>query len=121
MQTRWGRGGPPTLKGGSKIGIASPPGVWRSGAEAGSSIVRPSIEAVERLQGFRAGRTSHVAREGERWKLVGNAVTVPVANWVGERLVNLDRQRTSRGGRFQLALNGRQPPRVWVDNPRWGR
>jgi DNA (cytosine-5)-methyltransferase 1 len=82
----WGEGVTPTLKGGSRVGIASPPAVWRVGEMAGHAIVRPSVEAGERLQGFRAGWTSHVAKEGVRWKLVGNAVTVPVANWIGSRL-----------------------------------
>jgi len=83
----WGPGVTPTLKGGSSVGIASPPGVWVKDAEPGLSIVRPTIEAGERLQGFRAGWTRHVEREGVRWKLVGNAVTVPVAAWIGRRLI----------------------------------
>lgn len=82
----WGDGVTPTLKGGSKIGIASPPGVWRVGAEVGQAIARPSIRTGERLQGFRAGWTDLGAREGVRWKMVGNAVSVPVATWIGERL-----------------------------------
>lgn len=82
----WGDGVTPTLKGGSKIGIASPPGVWRVAAEAGQAIARPSIRAGERLQGFRAGWTELGARDGVRWKMVGNAVSVPVATWIGKRL-----------------------------------
>lgn len=84
----WGHGVVPTLKGGSKLGVASPPAVWRPSHDIGSQIVRPTIEAGERLQGFRAGWTDHVAREGHRWKLVGNAVSVPVAAWVASQLVN---------------------------------
>lgn len=83
----WGDGVTPTLKGGSKIGIASPPGVWRVGADPGRAIARPSIRAGERLQGFRAGWTDLGARDGARWKMVGNAVSVPVAAWIGRRLV----------------------------------
>lgn len=83
----WGHGVTPTLKGGSGVGIASPPGVWRPGQPTGEAIVRPTIAAGERLQGFRAGWTTDVPRLGERWKLVGNAVTVPVAEWIGGRLV----------------------------------
>ena len=83
----WGNGVTPTLKGGSGRGIASPPAVWRVGEAPGQAIARPSIDVGERLQGFRAGWTSNVPREGERWKLVGNAVTVPVASWIGSRLV----------------------------------
>lgn len=82
----WGPGVTPTLRGGSSVGIASPPGVWIKGQVPGLSIVRPTIEAGERLQGFRAGWTSRAGREGVRWKLVGNAVTVPVAAWIGRRL-----------------------------------
>src|SRR5690606_4636679 len=44
----------------------------------------------ERLQGFPADWTQPaetVARKSVRWKLVGNAITVDVANWIGLRLV----------------------------------
>ncbi|WP_232064704.1 DNA cytosine methyltransferase [Mycobacterium cookii] len=84
----WGEGVTPTLKGGSKLGIASPPGVWLHERSVGDAIVKPSIAAGERLQGFPSGWTDAVNREGERWKLVGNAVTVPVAEWIGSRLVD---------------------------------
>jgi len=83
----WGEGVTPTLKGGSKLGIASPPGVWIPAAETGKAICRPSIRAGERLQGFSAGWTEGAGKLGERWKMVGNAVTVPVAEWIGRRLV----------------------------------
>ncbi len=75
----------PTLKGGSTIGIASPPAIWLPDG----SIVKPDIRDGERLQGFPVDWTSpalKVARPGLRWKLVGNAVTVDVATWIGTRL-----------------------------------
>jgi DNA (cytosine-5)-methyltransferase 1 len=54
------------------------------------SIVVPDIRDAERLQGFPADWTLPVidagGRKGMRWKLVGNAVSVPLATWVGERL-----------------------------------
>ena len=84
----WGDGVTPTLKGGSRLGIASPPGVWLRERRDGEAIARPSIHAGERLQGFPSGWTDAVGREGVRWKLVGNAVTVPVAKWIGDRLAN---------------------------------
>lgn len=84
----WGKGVMPTLKGGSKWGIASPPGVWLPDQTDGEAIARPSIRAGERLQGFPSGWTEAAGREGIRWKLAGNAVTVPVAKWIGARLVN---------------------------------
>lgn len=86
----WGDGVTPTLKGGSKLGISSPPGIWLYGRPDGTAITRPSIEAGERLQGFPSGWTVDAGPEGLRWKLVGNAVTVSVANWIGQRLVNPD-------------------------------
>lgn len=107
----WGHGITPTLKGGSARGIASPPAVWRVGETAGRAIARPSIEVGERLQGFRAGWTSNVAKEGERWKLVGNAVTVPVASWIGSRLkdpgtpVDVPRQPLKVGARWPTAAS----------------
>lgn len=79
----------PTLKGGSAIGIPSPPAIWIPGS---GSIVTPDLRDAERLQGFPPEWTSPAAsvsgvRRGDRWKLVGNAVSVPVARWIGERLL----------------------------------
>lgn len=105
----WGAGVTPTLKGGSKLGIASPPAVWRVGQEVGEAIARPSIEAGERLQGFRSGWTNGVAKQGVRWKMVGNAVSVPVSEWIGRGLhcpkspVDVARRPLSAGGRWPSA------------------
>ena len=50
-----------------------------------------------------------------RWKLVGNAVTVPVAKWIGNRLIDpgspVDVERWDFDGR--VAGRGRQP--LWGD------
>ena len=75
----------PTLKGGSSLGIPSPPAILLDTGE----IVTPSIRDAERLQGFPTDWTKpaeEVTRKGQRWKLVGNAVSVPVAEWIGRRL-----------------------------------
>jgi len=76
----------PTLKGGSSIGIPSPPAIVLPSGR----IVTPNIRDAERLQGFEADWTlparEATRREGHRWKLVGNAVTVDVAEWIGFRL-----------------------------------
>jgi DNA (cytosine-5)-methyltransferase 1 len=81
----WAEDGIPTLKGGSTIGIPSPPAiVLPSGC-----IVKPDIRDAERMQGFEPDWTlpaARVVKKGQRWKLVGNAVTVDVAHWIGERL-----------------------------------
>ncbi|MEW6319512.1 MAG: DNA (cytosine-5-)-methyltransferase [Acidobacteriota bacterium] len=84
----WAVDAVPTLKGGSTIGIPSPPAVWNP---KDGSICTPDIRDAERLQGFPADWTLPAwevegVRKGHRWKLVGNAVSVPVARWVGERL-----------------------------------
>lgn len=83
----WAPNAVPTLKGGSSLGIPSSPAVWLPSASVGEAIVKPHIRTAERLQGFPAGWTSDVEREGHRWKLVGNAVTVNVAEWIGRRLM----------------------------------
>jgi DNA (cytosine-5)-methyltransferase 1 len=55
------------------------------------AIVTPGVRDVERLQGFPPDWTlpavlGRKTKEGARWKLVGNAVSVPVAEWLGRRL-----------------------------------
>jgi DNA (cytosine-5)-methyltransferase 1 len=105
----WGDGVTPTLKGGSKLGIASPPAIWRKGAEAGQAISKPSVRVGERLQGFRAGWTDLGAKDGVRWKMVGNAVSVPVARWIGRGLiepretVDASRRKLNPGERWTAA------------------
>ena len=82
----WAVDGVPTLKNGSTIGIASPPAVLLPDG----SLIKPSVEDGERLQGFESGWTrpaESVAKRSIRWSLVGSAVSVPVAEWVGRRLV----------------------------------
>ncbi len=81
----WAVDAVPTLKGGSAVGIPSPPAVILPSGR----IVTPNIRDAERMQGFAAGWTEpaeKVVRKGNRWKLVGNAVTVDVAAWIGRRL-----------------------------------
>jgi len=86
----WARDGVPTLKGGSTVGIPSPPAVWIRDAPTGHQIVTPTIEDAEALQGFPRGWTAPAQpdgkRNGPRWKLVGNAVTVGVSRWLGSRI-----------------------------------
>jgi DNA (cytosine-5)-methyltransferase 1 len=82
----WGPDCVPTLKNGSTIGIPSPPAILLTNGE----IVTPDIRDAERLQGLPPDWTEPaqaVARPSLRWSLVGNAVTVPVSEWIGRRLV----------------------------------
>lgn len=81
----WANDAVPTLKGGSTIGIPSPPAILLPDGE----IVKPDIRDAERMQGFSVNWTKpaeRVVKPGFRWKLVGNAVSVDVAAWVGRRL-----------------------------------
>lgn len=81
----WAIDAVPTLKGGSTVGIPSPPALWMPDGR----FVTPDLRDAERMQGFKADWTKpaeSVARAGHRWKLVGNAVTVDVVEWVGEQL-----------------------------------
>jgi DNA (cytosine-5)-methyltransferase 1 len=81
----WAVDSVPTLKGGSTLGIPSPPAILMPDGR----VVTPNIADAERMQGFAPGWTEpalSVTRAGHRWKLVGNAVTVDVAEWLGCRL-----------------------------------
>jgi DNA (cytosine-5)-methyltransferase 1 len=77
----------PPLKGGSALNIPSPPAVWFPRRRL---IATPTIEDAERLQGFSPGWTKPAELEPKgklrRWRLVGNAVSVPMAEWIAERL-----------------------------------
>ena len=82
----WAPDAVPPLKNGSTIGIPSPPAILLRNGD----VVTPDIRDAERLQGFPANWTTpaeEVGRASLRWALVGNAVTVPVARWLGERLM----------------------------------
>lgn len=93
----WAPNGIPTLKNGSTIGIPSPPAILLPDG----ALIKPDIRDAERLQGFPTDWTSAAERNGRkshRWSLVGNAVTVPVAEWLGRRLAKpgqFDRSKAS--------------------------
>lgn len=81
----WAVDAVPTLKNGSTIGIASPPAILLPTG----SIIKLGIRAAETLQGFAAGWTEaaeQVAKPSMRWALVGNAVSVPIPRWIGQRI-----------------------------------
>jgi DNA (cytosine-5)-methyltransferase 1 len=83
----WAIDAVPTLKGGSSIGIPSPPAI----VLADGSVVTPDVIDTERLQGFPRNWTKaaeRVGRKSTRWKLVGNAVSVRAATWIGRRMVS---------------------------------
>lgn len=118
----WAQDAIPTLKGSSTLGIPSPPAIWLPGAEY--PIVIPALEDAEALQGFPRGWTNvsfeglTPARErGTRWKMLGNAVTTRVAQWVGGRLaqpgaVTVESSKALLVGRWPGAAWGRSGE-VW--------
>ena len=102
--------GIPPLKVGSSIGILSVPAVLFPNGE----VLLPSLAACERLQGFPVGWTNGVAGNGKgrrpEWRMIGNAVSVPVARWVAERI-----KKPGRILEFaQAPLNERQSKK-WPD------
>ena len=113
----WAVDAVPTLKGGSTIGIPSPPAILLPSKE----VVKPDLRDAERLQGFGIDWTKaseKVSKRGHRWKLVGNAVTVDVAQWIGLRLRH---PRRYDGSADQPLLNSSSWPRAaWSDGrERW--
>jgi DNA (cytosine-5)-methyltransferase 1 len=128
----WAPDAIPTLKNGSTIGIPSPPAVLLPDG----SVITPDIRDAERLQGFDTDWTKPaeaVGRASLRWSLVGNAVSTPVAEWIGHRLANPGRYEGSRdlavigvGNRWPKAARSDGPIRravdigafpVWRDRP----
>jgi DNA (cytosine-5)-methyltransferase 1 len=123
----WAVDAVPTLKGGSTIGIPSPPAIWEPGT---GTIVTPELRDGERIQGFPTDWTApadQLPRRGrtDRWKLVGNAVSVPVARWVGERLRTSESYDATgdpslgSGTRWPRAAWGRHEERHGVDVSMW--
>jgi DNA (cytosine-5)-methyltransferase 1 len=111
----WADDSVPTLKGGSTVGIPSGPAIVLPSGLVG----KPDITDAERMQGFPAGwtaRAESVARRGHRWKLIGNAVTVEMARWLGERLAKPGR---FEGAGASLPRRGAWPSVAWnVDGHR---
>ena len=109
----WGIDVVPTLKGGSTIGIPSPPAIWLAGE---GFVGTPDIRDAERLQGFDSDWTAPAAvgarGMGARWKLAGNAVSVPVAEWLGRRLAEPGVDRTAKQ---PLARTARWPTAAYGD------
>jgi DNA (cytosine-5)-methyltransferase 1 len=111
----WAVDAVPTLKGGSTIGIASPPAIWHV---QDGRVATPDIRDAERLQGFPADWTACVGTDrralGRRWKLVGNAVTSGVAEWVGRSLGHVSSGNSHRGA--ELPRGTAWPDAAWGDD-----
>jgi DNA (cytosine-5)-methyltransferase 1 len=108
----WAADAIPTLKSGSSLGIPSPPAIWLMNGMVGI----PDIRDAERLQGFPVGWTKPAqltGRRGVRWRLLGNAVPVPVATWVGRGLVSA--VGTLPNADYSEIHPGRWPIAAWGD------
>ena len=91
----WAVDAVPTLKIGSTVGIPSPPAIVLPGGQ----VITPDVRDAERLQGLPVDWTKpaeSVGRASSRWSLVGNAVTVPSARWIGRRLLDQTTHDVSR-------------------------
>lgn len=97
----------PPLKTGSSLDIPSPPAVLFPDG----SIKIPTIETAERLQGFPEDWTSG-ARPRQRWRLVGNAVSPPVIDWI--------RRRFDCGERWDRSLATAMPSKPTWPIAAWG-
>lgn len=116
----WAADAIPTLKNGSTVGIPSPPAILLPDG----CLIQPDIRDAERMQGFPADWTvtaERVARASRRWSLVGNAVSVPVAEWLGRRLAapgsyigDRDREMPQKGWPAAARFDGRRRMAVQI-------
>jgi DNA (cytosine-5)-methyltransferase 1 len=108
----WAVDAVPTLKNGSAIGIPSPPAILMPDGR----VIKPDIRDAERLQGFPENWTlpaEDVGRASTRWGLVGSAVSVPVAAWLGGRFQGDGRYERQRDRPFPSS--GRLPKAARYD------
>jgi len=118
----WAVDAVPTLKGGSGLGIPSPPAIWFPDGR----VATPDIRDAERLQGFPEDWTapaSEVGRASLRWKLVGNAVSVPAAaavgKWLAEAPRTVEGQPLERRGSWPTAAFGSREGRFMIEASEW--
>lgn len=112
----WGEDCVPTLKGGSAMGIPSPPAILLPDL----SVITPHPNDAERLQGFPDGWTELDTHEDgrafnkrRRWMLIGNAVNVEVSRWLGEQLASSRDYDGDQGIPLQAGKNW--PAAAWFD------
>lgn len=125
----WAQDAVPTLKGGSTVNIPSPPAIWVPEAQVGRALVVPGIEDAELMQGFPRGWTEVDASGsqralGQRWKMVGNAVTTGLSRWLGQRLArpgpsSLETRTLEPGSKWPTAATGDATSRRAVGASMW--
>ncbi len=109
----WAVNAIPPLKGGSGVSIPSSPAIWFPRRRV---IGTTAIEDAERLQGFDPGWTAAAANtkrgQRQRWRLVGNAVSTPVAEWVARRITGLHSSYDDAGD-LPFVGNMKWPDAAW--------
>jgi DNA (cytosine-5)-methyltransferase 1 len=121
----WAKNSVPTIKGGSTIGIPSPPAIWdpKSGL-----FGTPSLNDAERLFGFPVGWTdaaeNYSTKAGTRWKLLGNSLSVPMVDWVAQQMfrpqgLGAESRPLQENERFPSAAYGSRGVRRVVDASVW--
>jgi len=119
----WSPEAVPPLKGGSSLSIPSPPAIWNKDAR---SFVTPGVSDAERMQGFPEDWTDVGAlrnvKKRARWKLVGNAVSVPVVEWIAKSLaeevsIPLEIVPAKRGSKIGTAAFGQADHQAIFLNP----
>lgn len=108
----WTREGVPPIKGGSTIGIPSPPAVWIPNDDFFGTI---TIRDAERLQGFPQGWTTSVdktegLKKNSRWRLIGNAVNTEMSKWLARRFAKPSKYDGSSDHEW---TKGRWPSAAW--------
>lgn len=108
----WAREGVPPIKGGSTIGIASPPAIWIPKMNFAGTI---TLRDAERLQGFEPDWTIGVEsiaglRSNVRWRLIGNAVNTRISHWLARRIIDL---REFQGESIIISGSYRWPKAAW--------
>lgn len=121
----WVKDAVPTIKGGSSLGIPSPPAIWNP---ATGKFGTPLISDAERMFGFPEGWTEVAAeaggRQGARWKLVGNTICVPMVDWVGRQIqtpkgLGAESRRIAKSTRLPFAAYGVAGQRHAVEVSNW--
>jgi DNA (cytosine-5)-methyltransferase 1 len=106
----WAVDAVPPIKCGSTVGVASPPAILLPSGD----VITPDLRDAERLQGFPVDWTlpaEDMVRSSWRWRLVGNAVCTPVAEWIGDRLVSPGHYESTLDS--ELKPGGRWPAAAW--------
>ena len=109
----WATDAVPPIKGGSGLGIPSSPAIWWPSRNFAGTL---DIRDAERLQGFPADWTlssNSSSKIGNRWRLVGNAVCVPVAHWLAQRLTEHSAFTSADGASVQKISRERWPAAAW--------